>query len=69
MIKHDFFEKMAKIANLGKVNAKFVYGKQFILIPFERDRRPFFNILSGLCHRIDQIYHIWKSPFGGLKLF
>ena len=59
MIKHVFFENLAKIANLGKAkNENFKchisHGKHFIMSSF--------NILSGLRHITDQINHLWKSP-------
>ena len=41
------------------------YGKHFILTPFRGAENSFSNILSGLRHITDTIYHIWKSQLGG----
>ena len=69
MIKHDFLKIWEKNADLGKdTNENFKFqifdGKRFIVDPLYRGRRPLFSILSGLRHRTDPIYHIWKSPLG-----
>ena len=48
------------------LNAIFFLRETLYFDPLDRERNPFFfNILSGLCHRTDPIYHIWKSPLGG----
>ena len=46
------------------LNAKF-NGIHFILTPFKGGRKPIFDMLSGVRHRTDPIYHIWKIQFGG----
>ena len=46
------------------LNAKFLIGKALFLTPFKGKENRFFNIMSGLSHRHDQIYHIWKFTLG-----
>ena len=70
MIKHAFFENLGEIANFEgaeseKFNANFLIGNALFLSPLYRNRKPFFNIMSGLSHRPDQIYHLWKFTLGG----
>ena len=70
MIKHDFLKITEKLqiweALKAKIlDAKFFYRKGFIFDPLLRNRKPFFNIISGLSHRPDQIYHLWKFTLGG----
>ena len=36
--------------------------------PLYRNRKPFFNIMSGLSHIPDQIYHLWKLTLSGPKI-
>ena len=70
MIKHDFFEIWGKLQiwdalKAKNLNAKFLTGKALFLTPLYRNRKPFFNIMSGLSHRPDQIYHLWKFTLVG----
>ena len=69
MIKHDFFKILEKLQIWGalkakNLNANFLIGKALFLTPF-KNRKPFFNIMSGLSHRPDKIYHLWKFTLGG----
>ena len=69
MIKHDFFENLAKkviLENNKNENFKCqnFNGKCFIFDPLPRDRKPFFKILPDFRHRSGQIYHICKCPLG-----
>ena len=46
IIKHDFFKKLARNANLEKDNnenfkCQFFYGKHFIMTPFKRTENRF----------------------------
>ena len=63
MIKYDFLKIWEKIANLGGAESEKFKG--FIFDPLYWNRKPFFNIMSGLSHRPDQIYHLWKFTLGG----
>ena len=70
MIKHDFFENLVKIANLGGAKGEkfkcYIFDRKgFIFEALFRNRKPFFNIMSGLGHRPDQIYYLWKYTLGG----
>ena len=47
------------------LNAKFFMGKALFLTPFKGSENRFFNIMSGLSHRPDQIHHLWKFTLGG----
>ena len=68
MIKHDFLKIWEKLQiwealKAKNLNAKFLIG---IFDPLHRNRKPFFNIMSGLSHRPDQKYRVWKFTLGGL---
>ena len=72
MIKHDFLKIWEKLqiweALKAKIlNARFLIGKALFLTPFKgtENRFFFFNIMSALSHRSDQIYHLWKFTLGG----
>ena len=57
MIKHDVLKiweilQIWEALNAKNLNAKFLIGNAF------------FNIMYGLSHRPDQIYHIWKIYIG-----
>ena len=59
MIKHDFLKIWEKLQiwealKAKNLNAKFLMGKAL-----------FFNIMSGLSHRPDKIYHLWTFTLGG----
>ena len=69
MIRNDFLKIWEKLqiweALKAKIlNSKFLIGKAFF-DPLYRNRKPFFNIMSGLSHIPDQIYHLWKFTLGG----
>ena len=73
MIKHDFLKIWDKLQiwealKAKNLNANFFYRKCFIFDPLKRNRKPFFNIMSGLSHRPDQIYHLWKFILGGPEI-
>ena len=69
MIKRDFLKIWAKIANLGGAESeKFKYSildrKGSIFDPLKRNRKPFFNIMSGLNHRpLMEIYIGWSLNY------
>ena len=63
-----FFLKISEALKAKNLNAKFLIGKALFLTPFKGSAKPFFNIMSGLSHRPDQIYLLWKFTFGGPKI-
>ena len=70
MIKHDFLKIWEKLhiweaLKAKNLNARFLIGKALFFDPLYGNRKPFFNIMSGLSHRPDQIYHLWKFTLGG----
>ena len=70
MIKHDFLKIRGKLQiwealKAKDLNAKFSIGKALFLTPFKETETRFFNIMSGLSHRPEQIYHLWKFTLGG----
>ena len=70
MIKHDFLKIWEKLQiwealKAKNLNAKFLIGKALFLNPLYRNRKLFIIIISGLSHRPDQIYHLWKFTLGG----
>ena len=80
MIKRDFLNIWEKLQiwealKAENLNAYFLIGKALFLTPPYRNRKPFFNIISGLSHRPDQINHKnltinhknkpWKFTLGG----
>ena len=70
MLKHDFLKIWEKLqiweaVKVKNLNAKFLIGKALFLTPFKGTENRFFNIMSGLTHRPDQIYHLWKFTLGG----
>ena len=68
MIKHDFL-KIWEGLKAKNLNAKFLIGNALFLTPFNRNRKPFFNIMYGLSHRPDQLYHLWKFIGWSLDYF
>ena len=46
------------------LNTEFLIGKALFLTPFKGTENRF-SISSGLSHRPDQIYHLWKFTLGG----
>ena len=66
LLMSDNLAKMVILENNKNKKFKFQIfnGKCFIFDPFPRDRKPFFKILPVFRQGSDQIYHIWKSPFG-----
>ena len=73
MKKHDILKILKiwkKITNLGGADSEefkcqIFDRKCFIFDPLYRKRKSIFNIMSGLSHRPDQIYHLWKFTLGG----
>ena len=61
MMKHDFLKIWEKLQIWEALKAKHLNAKFFI----GKARKPFFNIMFGLSHRPDQIYHLWKFRLGG----
>ena len=57
------FEILAKIANFGKDKNGILEMPNFLRVTLYFD--SVFHMLSGLRHRTDPIYNIWKSPLGG----
>ena len=47
-------------------NGNFLTRNASFWMPLKRQNPVYFNILSGLRHRTDPIYHILKSPLGPL---
>ena len=68
MIEHDFGKncKLGKDKN-GNFKYQIFYGKHFISLKYSLEfvTVTVFNILPGLRHRIDQIYHLWKKSLDG----
>ena len=70
MIKHDFLKiwenlQIWEALKAKNLNAKFLIGNALFFYPLLGNRKPFFNIMYGLSHRPDQIYHSWKFTMGG----
>ena len=70
MIKHDFLKIWEKLQiwealKAKYFNAKFFIEKAFFLSTLKGHKTVFFNIMSGLSHRPDQICHLWKFTLGG----
>ena len=47
------------------LNAKSLIGNALFLTPCIGTENRFFNIMTGLSHKPDQIYHLWKFTLGG----
>ena len=70
MIKHVFLKIWEKLQiwealNAKNLNANFLIGKALFLTPCIGIENRFFNFMSGLSQRPDQIYHLWKFTLGG----
>ena len=70
MIKHDFLKIWGKLQIWEALKAKnliaeFLIEKALFCPFFKGTEFFFFNIMSGLSHRLDQIYHLLKFTLGG----